>query len=60
MTLPTTPHDQHVLGGLRAIDDTIAAEPVPAPKWTWHHIAVLGAVAFVLGVIVYNAAGATS
>ena len=57
---PLTPHDHHVLGGIRAINDTIDAEPVPAPAWTWHNIAVLGAVAFVLGVIVYNVAGGVS
>ena len=55
-----TPHDHHVLGGIRAIDETIAAEPVPAPAWTWHNIAVLCAVAFVLGVVVWNVAGGAS
>ena len=55
-----TPHDQHVLGGIRAINDTIDAEPVPERAWTWHNIAALSAVAFVLGVIVYNVAGGVS
>lgn len=50
MTTPTTPHDHHVLGGIRAIDDTIAAEPEPAPKWTRAHVAVLGAAALAYGV----------
>jgi hypothetical protein len=57
MTIPRTPHDHFVLGGIRAIDETIAAEPVPDGRWTWHHLAVLGAVAFVLGVVVWNVAG---
>lgn len=57
MTRPTTPHDLHVLGGTRAMDEMPEAEPVPEPLWTWHHIAVLGAIAFVLGVIVFNVAG---
>jgi len=60
MTPPRTPHDHFVLGGIRAIDETIAAEPVPEPKWSWHHVAVLGAIFFVLGVLVYNLAGAKS
>jgi len=55
-----SPYEHEVLGGIRAINDTIDAEPVPAPAWTWHNIAVLGAVAFVLGVIAYNVAGGTS
>lgn len=59
MSLPTTPHDHHVLGGMRAIDETIDAEPVPAPRWTWHHVAVLGAVAFVLGTVCYQVAVAS-
>ena len=49
-----SPYEHEVLGGIRAINDTIDAEPVPAPAWTWHNIAVLGAVAFVLGVIVWQ------
>ena len=55
-----TPHDHHVLGGIRAINDTIDAEPVPERAWTWHNIAALSAVAFVLGVIAWNVAGGTS
>jgi len=60
MTVPTSPHDIHVLGGIRAIDDTIAAEPVPERQWSWRHVAVLGAIFFVLGIVCYNLAGATS
>jgi hypothetical protein len=39
------------------MDEAPNAEPVPDPVWTWPHVAVLGAVAFVLGVIVWNVAG---
>lgn len=39
------------------MDEMPDAEPVPAPKWTWHHLAVLGAVFFVLGTLVYNLTG---
>ena len=54
-----SPYEHEVLGGIRAIDETIAAEPVPAPAWAWHNIAVLGAVAFVLGVAVWQTAVAS-
>lgn len=57
---PQTPHDQHVLGGARAMDELLDDEPVPESRWTWHQVAFLGAVAFGLGIVVWNVMGGTS
>lgn len=56
MTAPHTPHDQHVLGGQRAMDEAAdQSEPDTEPRWTWHHLPFLFAISLLLGVVVYHA-----
>lgn len=57
-TPPGTPHDEYVLGGMRAIDDAAhEAEPLPLPRWTWGHVAICAAIAFGLGVLAWHVSG---
>lgn len=59
--IPHTPHDTHVLGGERAMDEAAdQSEPDTEPHLTWHHLAVFGAIAMLLGAITYHVAGGIS
>lgn len=42
------------------MDELLDDEPNPEPRWTWHHLAFLGAIAFGCGIAVWNVMGGTS